>query len=433
MLKAMIDQPMLDLFTNIESREGLFLWMTMLVSFFFGFVIALLLRWSKIRRLKRQLKEVEEREKSLQSQLISTQQQLQARSSELQEESQEKVALLDRVQILEREREQQLQEVVELNRQHEELQNNNRHLAATISDLNDQIVELKAANDRLRARAGSHTDLPASADHKAYENLQARLSKVEAHLAQLLQENERLRHSGAVAAGTPPLVQEIDTVEVEPEPQIQAEKTVLYDKIIVAERAQDDLTQIDGLGSFYAKKLNSIGVFTFEEIANWDERRIAEVTKAIGYIPGRIEKDRWVEQAAVLAAAKERAMEEGSTEAQDGADTYEAVAFSRETAAASSTSQTLAVSPEGKQPTDLKIVEGIGPKIEEVLKAAGITDWATLAATGPGQLKEILEEAGDRFRMHNPYTWPLQARLAAAGRWDELKTYQQELKGGKEN
>jgi hypothetical protein len=46
-------------------------------------------------------------------------------------------------------------------------------------------------------------------------------------------------------------------------------------------------------------------------------------------------------------------------------------------------------------------------------------------------LKEILEEAGGGFRMHNPYTWPLQARLAAAGRWDEFNQYQEELKGGR--
>ena len=80
----------------------------------------------------------------------------------------------------------------------------------------------------------------------------------------------------------------------------------------------------------------------------------------------------------------------------------------------------------------MKIIEGIGPKIEKVLKDAGIEDWSMLAGTEPGRLKEILEEAGDRFRMHNPYTWPLQARLAAAGRWEEFKNYQDELKGGSE-
>ena len=86
----MIDQPFLDLFSNIESREGLFLWLTMLLSFLLGLIIALLLRGAKIRRLKRELKVVQDKEKVAQAQLQSAQQQLQERNAELQEESQQR-------------------------------------------------------------------------------------------------------------------------------------------------------------------------------------------------------------------------------------------------------------------------------------------------------------------------------------------------------
>ena len=42
-------------------------------------------------------------------------------------------------------------------------------------------------------------------------------------------------------------------------------------------------------------------------------------------------------------------------------------------------------------PDDLKIVEGIGPKIEGLLNNEGIFTFAQLAATAPERIKEILE------------------------------------------
>jgi predicted flap endonuclease-1-like 5' DNA nuclease len=83
-------------------------------------------------------------------------------------------------------------------------------------------------------------------------------------------------------------------------------------------------------------------------------------------------------------------------------------------------------------PEDLTIVEGIGPKISELLKAAGIKNWSDLAAAEVSRLQEILTEAGSRFKLANPGTWPKQAELAAAGKWGELKDYQDFLQGGKD-
>lgn len=81
---------------------------------------------------------------------------------------------------------------------------------------------------------------------------------------------------------------------------------------------------------------------------------------------------------------------------------------------------------------DLKTVEGIGPKIEEILYAAGIHTFSSLQNTAVDKLKSILAEAGGRYKSHNPSTWPKQAGMAAAGKWDELKKWQDELDGGKE-
>ena len=80
---------------------------------------------------------------------------------------------------------------------------------------------------------------------------------------------------------------------------------------------------------------------------------------------------------------------------------------------------------------DLKIVEGIGPKIEELLFKADITTYGQLAATSVQQLQGILDAAGSRFAMHDPGTWSAQALLAANGEWDNLKAYQDFLNAGK--
>jgi predicted flap endonuclease-1-like 5' DNA nuclease len=82
---------------------------------------------------------------------------------------------------------------------------------------------------------------------------------------------------------------------------------------------------------------------------------------------------------------------------------------------------------------DLKIVEGIGPKIEELFHNAGIKTWKALSETSVEKCKQILENAGERFIMHDPSTWPRQCELARQGKWQELKDWQDKLDGGKEH
>lgn len=80
---------------------------------------------------------------------------------------------------------------------------------------------------------------------------------------------------------------------------------------------------------------------------------------------------------------------------------------------------------------DLKIIEGIGPKIAELLNADGINTFEELANAEISKIQTVLDNAGSRYRMHDPSTWPQQARLAFEGKMDELKVLQDSLKGGK--
>lgn len=80
---------------------------------------------------------------------------------------------------------------------------------------------------------------------------------------------------------------------------------------------------------------------------------------------------------------------------------------------------------------NLKVIEGIGPKIEELLNTAGILTFGQLAQTAPGRVTEILLEKGSQYQIHDPSTWPEQSALARDGKWEELKELQDRLDGGR--
>jgi len=78
---------------------------------------------------------------------------------------------------------------------------------------------------------------------------------------------------------------------------------------------------------------------------------------------------------------------------------------------------------------DLKKIEGVGPKIAETLVAAGMVTFADLAKAKPAKIAEIIADVRGN---HVTDTWPKQAKLAADGKWDELKELQDKLDGGVE-
>ncbi|MCB0635496.1 MAG: hypothetical protein KDC54_02705, partial [Lewinella sp.] len=172
-----------DLFTNLDSRESIFIWMVILVSFLLGFIIAYLLRTARVRAVKRELREAVEKQQAAEAQLATFQTQLEARNAELQAESREKVDLMDRVNQLELEKKNHYNEVYELNQRIEALESTNQSYSATIDDLNSQLVNLKAQGDQ-----ASTTPLGATApamEKESQDALQNRLAELEAQMTRL--------------------------------------------------------------------------------------------------------------------------------------------------------------------------------------------------------------------------------------------------------
>lgn len=174
-------------------------------------------------------------------------------------------------------------------------------------------------------------------------------------------------------------------------------------RIVTATEAdKDDLKLINGVGPFIETKLNALGLYTFQQISQFDDDLVEQVTQAIEFFPGRIARDNWVGQAAALYQTKLN---------------HPAALVKAEK--------------DPSNPNDLKVVEGIGPKIEQLLKAGGIQNWSDLAAAPVSRLQEILDAAGDRYRIHDPGTWPRQAELLAKGDFAAFREYTDFLQGGK--
>lgn len=89
----------------------------------------------------------------------------------------------------------------------------------------------------------------------------------------------------------------------------------------------------------------------------------------------------------------------------------------------------LAAIPEPADP--LHKIEGIGPKIAELLNAGGIVSFRQLANAPISRLQSILDAAGDQYRIHDPGTWPEQARLLAEGKLEAFEDLTRKLKGGR--
>jgi len=80
---------------------------------------------------------------------------------------------------------------------------------------------------------------------------------------------------------------------------------------------------------------------------------------------------------------------------------------------------------------DLSLIEGIGPKIRSLFHNFEISTWQALSDTSVAKCQEVLDSGGDRYKVHDPASWPMQAKMAAEGKWKDLAKWQHEHKHGK--
>ena len=190
--------------------------------------------------------------------------------------------------------------------------------------------------------------------------------------------------------------------------ELKAWQDTLQGGIEPAAPQQDDLTQIEGIGPKIEEHLNSAGIRTYADVASIPADQIKAVLEAAGSSFATHDPTSWPQQASMAAMGQWDELRAWQAQLMGG----------REVGGSEATKE------------ELTRIEGIGPKIEEHLNAAGIYSYSNLANTDVTRIREILEAAGPNFAVHDPTTWPQQAALAAAGQWEELQRWQDELNGG---
>lgn len=80
--------------------------------------------------------------------------------------------------------------------------------------------------------------------------------------------------------------------------------TAVSGSVSASDASEDDLTKIKGIGGVLQGKLNNLGIVSFRQIAEFTQEDINRIDTVLDF-PGRIERDRWVDQARTLLARED--------------------------------------------------------------------------------------------------------------------------------
>lgn len=165
------------------------------------------------------------------------------------------------------------------------------HLRGRLGGLEAEIARLRAEVDRLKAEL--------DACGRARAELERRLREAEAALAAARARPAPATQPAASLISTP--------VAKASAPKPAAKKPAATPKKAAAPKKAappvkpDDLRTIIGIGPVNEKKLHGLGIRTFAQIAAWKAADIKRVEDVLEF-DGRIDRERWIEQAKLLAA-----------------------------------------------------------------------------------------------------------------------------------
>ena len=341
-----------NIFTDLSHPDSLTILLFLGVAFLLGLFFGWLSRSGKIRRLRREIKnkdktiiqlraengrfkeELELKEEAL-LKIQSDLEESQSRVRQVEEENSHLSADLENSQrvasSISAENASNLERIDELEK--------------VIAERQNRIDELQYRNDELTALADAGHLSTDEVEHlqDTFELTTNRLNALEVKLSRLENENQNLRSElsgktgGVVGApeisdvGLLSIKTRLEQLEKEnnrlqktldglqTSPQSESATTATIEEITVEDRSaiarsalsnvigskikaaneadKDDLKKINGIGPFIEKKLNDIGIYTYEQVSQFDEEIIEQITEAIQFFPGRIARDNWVGQA----------------------------------------------------------------------------------------------------------------------------------------
>lgn len=205
----------------------------------------------------------------------------------------------------------------------------------------------------------------------------------------------------------------------------------------------DDLKKIDGIGPKIEAILNENGIHTYRDLKNTDRDTLKSYLNKAGNQFKMHEPESWPHQANLANQGEWQKLEEyqdsialgtndATSQKSDQITTSQNTSLHINKVSSKPDAIHNEINNESDSKDDFKKIEGIGPKIEELLNKAGITTFEQLMECSSTTIKDLLDAAGPQYRMHNPDTWPHQAKMAYKGEWGKLKEYQDFLLGGRE-
>lgn len=176
-----------------------------------------------------------------------------------------------------------------------------------------KLSRMEKENQKLRQEIGAGGSSLSTASSTSGSHVDPNIGAIKSRLEQLERENNRLQKTlsnmQVVKAdlGSSQITPQASSISEEVSPEERTSKArsavsaAIGSKIKTASAdIKDDLKKINGIGPFIEKKLNDIGIYTYEQISQFDTELIAQITDAIQFFPGRINRDDWVGQAKKL-------------------------------------------------------------------------------------------------------------------------------------
>jgi len=286
-------------------------------------------------------------------------------------------------------------------------------LARCRSKYNDLEKKLKACNSD-KHRLEGDLDLCKSNLSKRQSDITALRAEIENLDKPSISTSTATSAIKAVGIGATPVAASAPTTYAAASPSSNTQpKKDKYAKI-----KDNNLQLIEGIGPKMEKILQENNVSGFQKLSTMSESEIRTVLDKYGDKYRIIDPSEWSAQA---KHAHEK-------------DWEGLIAYQKSDGSDSKTEKTFVKMGiiRAYADNDLKAIEGIGPKIAELLMSNGISTWSGLANTSVDKLKSILESSGSKFKLADPSTWPKQAEMAASGDWDKLEEYQDFLNGGKD-
>jgi len=230
----------------------------------------------------------------------------------------------------------------------------------------------------------------------------------------------------------------------------------------IAIKAEDDFTAIEGIGPKINNLIHADGIHTFDELSSVEPSRLQKILDAAGANFQMADPGTWPDQATLACNNRWSALK-ALQDILDGGVYPDLSALTSEESKTIDNPQHLArisdlenqLEAMSRGPAintdmakaagfafkvkdnadhvDFTVVEGIGPKIDELIHAGGIHTYQALAMTDVADIQKILDDAGSNFKLAKPGTWPAQSGLAANNQWEALKAWQDILDGGKES